>query len=333
MQLQQRINLLIRLGEYMQNENSEFNQVKEKAYMENPWFITEFIQCAVKNICNSYLQKEKLEAWIKNYDIHNSFREIRVGIVMAGNIPLVGFHDLLCVFINGCKALIKPSSKDSVLIKHLVTKMIEMEPQVEGLISFADMLKSCDAYIATGSNNSGRYFEYYFGKYPSVIRKNKTSVAVLDGNETARELDKLTDDIHLYFGLGCRNVTQLYLPINYDFIPLLEALKKYEHFIDFHKYRNNYDYQLALLLMNSKYYMTNGSVLLNENESLFAPVSQVNYYYYDNMPHLETKLKNKIDIQCIVGNNYTPFGQAQHPQLADYADNIDSMQFLSALTT
>jgi hypothetical protein len=202
MQLSQRIDLLARLGEYMQNGNSEFELVKENAYRENPWFVPEFIEMAVANIANNFLQKDKLKTWIDNYKIpvDNKLPKT-VGIVMAGSIPLVGFHDLLSVFISGHSAVIKPSSKDVVLIKHLVQKMREWEESIHHLISFAEKLKGCDAYIATGSNNSGRYFEYYFGKYPSIIRKNKTSVAILDGSETSAELELLTDDMQLYLAL------------------------------------------------------------------------------------------------------------------------------------
>lgn len=332
MDLEQRVNILLRLGEYMQNGNEIFETIKEKAQRENPWFIQEFIDLAVKNIAENFLQKNKLEQWIQQYKVNEDEAIAKqVGIVMAGNIPLVGFHDMMCVFISGHKALIKPSSKDEILIKHLVQKMGEFDTTVQSKISFAEMLKGCDAYIATGSNNSARYFEYYFGKYPSIIRRNRTSVAVLDGTETQKELDKLADDIQLYFGLGCRNVTKLYVPENYDFLPLLSALKKYEYFTELHKYKHNYDYHLALLIMNNKYYMNNGSVILTENESMFSPVSQVNYEYYNDAQILDERLKSNDDIQCIVGHNFLNFGEAQSPGLNDYADAVNTMKFLSDL--
>lgn len=332
MQLQQRIDLLVRLGEYMQNDNNEFRLVKEKAQRENPWFVTEFIDLSVKNIAVEFLQREKLVSWIKKYDLPLENNQPKtVGIVMAGNIPLVGFHDLLCVFITGNVALIKPSSKDLVLINHLVQKMIQWEPLVAECISFAEILKGCDAYIATGSNNSGRYFEYYFGKFPSIIRRNRTSVAILDGNESVETLEKLADDIQLYFGLGCRNVTKLFLPKDYDFTNLLNAVKKYDRFMDFHKYKHNYDYQLALLIMNNKFYMTDGSLILAENDSVFSPVSQVNYSFYENKNEVREALDKNEDIQCIVSSTYTDFGKAQSPSLTEYADGVDTMKFLSTL--
>ncbi|QEC69789.1 acyl-CoA reductase [Panacibacter ginsenosidivorans] len=332
MQLSQRIDLLVHLGEYMQNGNNEFELVKENAYRENPWFIPEFIDLAVANIANDFLQEDKLKAWVDYYNIPAENKSPKtVGIVMAGNIPLVGFHDLLSVFISGHTAVIKPSSKDVILIKHLINKMNEWEGSIHQLISLAETLKDCDAYIATGSNNSGRYFEYYFGKYPSIIRKNKTSVAILDGSESPEELELLTDDMQLYFGLGCRNITKLYIPRNYDFVPLLSTIKKYDRFMEFYKYKHNYDYQLALLIMNNKFYMTDGSLLLTENDSLFAPVSQVNYSFFEDAMVLKRSLSKIADIQCITGHGFIPFGRAQFPSLTDYADGKDTLLFLSKL--
>jgi hypothetical protein len=332
MQLQKRVDILVWLGEYMQSDDDVFELIKQKASQQNPWFTPEFINLAVKNIATEYLQPNKLESWIKEYPaINDNGATKTVGIVMAGNIPLVGFHDLLCVFLSGHAARIKPSSKDEVLIKHVVEKMIEREAAVSDNISFAENLKGCDAYIATGSNNSGRYFEYYFGRYPSIIRHSRTSVALLDANETREELDLLADDIQLYFGMGCRNVTMLYVPANYDFIPLLTALRKYDYFMDFHKYRHNYDYQLALLIMNNKFYMSNESLLLTENQSIFSPVSRINYSFYEDKKEINEKLKDNTEIQCIIGRGYLPFGSGQAPSLHDYADGVDTMQFLSDL--
>ena len=219
----------------------------------------------------------------------------------------------------------------NVLIKHIAEKFFEWNDDAKNHIAFAENLKNCDAYIATGSNNSSRYFEYYFSKYPNIIRRNRTSVAILNGNETKEELDSLADDMQFYYGMGCRNVTKLFVPEGYDFIALLDALRKYNRFADFHKYRNNYDYQLALLIMNHKYYMTNDSIILTENESVFAPVSQVNYSFYNEPKTLAESLKNNTDIQCIVGKDFIPFGKAQSPSLTDYADGIDTMQFLKTL--
>jgi len=247
---------------------------------------------------------------------------------MAGNIPLVGFHDWLCVFISGHKSLIKLSSKDQVLLKHLTDKMIEWNEEVKELVQFADMLKSCDAYIATGSNNSSRYFEYYFGKYPHIIRRNRTSIAILNGKETNEDLEKLADDVYQYFGLGCCNVTKIYLPFNYDFLPLLTIFKKYNYLADHHKYKNNYDYNLAVQILNKKYYMTNNSILLIEEPSLFSPISQLNYEFYNNKKDLVASLQTINDIQSIIGKDFISFGQAQQPGITGYADGIDTLMFL-----
>jgi hypothetical protein len=330
--LQERIQLLARLGEYMLSKEEEWLAVQERAYRENAWFIPEFQDRSIQQIANQFLQPELLTHWANSYGVKDTPALPKtVGLVMAGNIPLVGFHDFLSVFISGHALVIKTSSKDEWLIKHLVKKMYEWEITVQNHISFAEQLKGCDAYIATGSNNSGRYFEYYFGKYPNIIRRNRTSVAVLDGTETADELSLLADDIQLYFGLGCRNITQLYVPTGYDFVPLLKALEKYAYLIDYHKYKHNYDYHLALLIMGNKYYMNNDSVILTENSSPFSPVSQVHYHYYTEKNSLSPLLQGNTDIQCVVGHGFIPFGEAQHPGLTDYADGVDTMAFLQEL--
>lgn len=330
--LQERIQLLARLGEYMLNKDEEWTAIQARAYRENAWFIPEFIEKAVTQIATRFLQPELLLKWANQYDIQDQPSQVRnVGIVMAGNIPLVGFHDFLSVFVSGHSMTIKTSSKDEFLIKHLIKKLYEWENTIQNQVSFAEQLKGCDAYIATGSNNSGRYFDYYFGKYPNIIRRNRTSVAILDGTETKEELDLLTDDIQLYFGLGCRNITQLYVPEGYDFVPLLDQLRKYTYLIDYHKYKHNYDYHLALLIMGNKYYMNNDSIILTENNSPFSPVSQVHYRYYTDKKQLENQLSNDQDIQCVVGHGQIPFGQAQFPGLTDYADGVDTMAFLKSL--
>ncbi len=346
MNLQHRIDLLTRLGEYISANDDAWQEAKKKAGLENGWFIPGFIELATQNIAESFLKKNILEQWAANYKLKTiNDKAVTIGIVMAGNIPLVGFHDWLCVFIAGHRALIKPSSKDQVLIKHLTEKIAEWSvrtlqrspygPSADAaagdMTSFSDMLKGCDAYIATGSNNSSRYFEYYFGKYPHIIRRNRTSVAILNGNETATELEKLADDVYQYFGLGCRNVTKLYVPEGYDFIPLLEAFRKYNYLADHHKYKNNYDYNLAINLLNKKYYMTNGSILLVEEPGFFSPISQLNYEFYTERAALETGLKNNPDLQCLTGHGYLPFGAAQCPGIGDYADGVDTLAFLSGL--
>ncbi|MFP5042777.1 acyl-CoA reductase [Parasediminibacterium sp. JCM 36343] len=332
MDLQERIKIVEKLGIYMQSSEDNWVNIKDKALRENPWFTKNFISIAINNIAIHFLQENLVQQWVGKYGVKDMpAMQKNVGIVMAGNIPLVGFHDFLCVFISGHRQTIKMSSKDAVLIKHLVDKLIEWDYGVAAYIQFAENLKGCDAYIATGSNNSSRYFDFYFGKYPNIIRRNRTSIALLDGDETESELDKLADDIQFYFGLGCRNITKLYVPTGYNFMPLLEALKKYDYYFDFHKYKHNYDYQLALLMMGRRFYMTNGSIVLAEEKSIFSPVSQVNYEFYTDKEKILGELKSNESIQCIVGKGNIAFGAAQQPSLEDYADGVDTMLFLSDL--
>jgi len=330
MKLQNRIELLLSLKEYLLCDSAEWQSVKQTASLHNGWFTREFINLSVKNIVAQFLQEGKLQNWINHYRLNDNIIPKNVGIVMAGNIPLVGFHDFLSVFISGHFQTIKLSAKDDILLKHLVQKMYSWEVTVQNYVSFASMLKGCDAYIATGSNNSARYFDYYFSKFPSIIRKNRTSVAILSGDESSDELEKLSDDIHSFFGLGCRNVTKIFVPHEYNFVPLLQAFYRYKYFVDHHKYKNNYDYNLSIQLMNNRFYMTNGSTLLVENESIFSPISQLNYAFYDSRESLLDSLRSCKEIQCIAGLDLT-LGNAQQPGLMDYADGIDTMQFLVTL--
>jgi hypothetical protein len=329
---QQRIAGLVQLGEYIQENGATWQAAKDKAFWENGWFIPEFVDKAAANISHLFLQREALESWVAGYGLSNMKAQPKtIGMVMAGNIPLVGFHDFLCGFISGHHLAIKLSLKDRVLLRHLVEKLIEWMPDLEARISFQEQLKGCDAYIATGSSNTGRYFEYYFARFPHIIRRNRTSVAVLDGNETEAELSALADDVMLYFGLGCRNVTQVYVPQNYDFVPLLSAMRKYSWVADHNKYKNNYDYNLSLLLLNHRYYMTNETVLMAEEPSPFSPISQLNYQYYDDKTAVLQKLQGSTDVQAVVGHNGVPFGEAQIPTLPDYADGVDTMAWLKSM--
>lgn len=329
MDLERRVLLLKKLGGYLLSDDDRWQAARRQATAENPWFIEPFVTYQLEQIADHYLAEQPLREWIGRYPVppHQSHPKT-VGIIMAGNIPLAGFHDFLSVFVSGHRQTIKPSSKDAVLIRAIVAKLIEWEPACADYVMFSDILRQQDAYIATGSNNSGRYFDYYFSRYPHIIRRNRTSVAVLSDSDTVEDLSRLADDVYLYFGLGCRNVTKLFVPEQYDFLPLLEAFNRYAHLAEHHKYKNNYDYRLAVLMINRLYYMTNGSILLHENASPFSPISQLHYEYYRDAEALRQRLQNDADIQCIVGRGYVPFGQAQQPSLADYADRIDTLQFL-----
>jgi hypothetical protein len=332
MNLQERKDLLVRLGKFMSSDDEAWQDAKRKATAENPWFIPEFIELSVTNIAGQFLTEDGLQKLTTQYNLSENLSPKRVGIVMAGNIPLVGFHDLLCTFLTGHYAIIKPSLKDEVLITFLVKKLIELNNAADPYITITNMLKGCDAYIATGSNNSSNYFEFYFGKYPHIIRKNRTSVAILTGQETDEELEALADDVYQYFGLGCRNVTKLFVPRDYNFEQLLTIFKKYNYLSNHNKYKNNYDYNLAIHLLNHTYYMSNESLLLIENGSPFSPISQLNYEYYEDITIVKNSLAQNDGIQCVVGKTATPFGSAQEPHICDFADGVDTIQFLTGLS-
>lgn len=323
--LHTRIELLARLGEYMLSDDEQWQEVQLRARVANPWFTPEHIALAVKNIGGQFLKKEVLERWVAQYQLPTQAKV--VGIVMAGNIPLVGFHDFMCGFISGHDVLLKLSSKDEVLLRHLITKLKEWEPEVNKHVQVSDILKGCDAYITTGSNNTARYFEQYFGQYPHIIRRNRTSVAILDGNETDEELGLLADDVFLHFGLGCRNVTQVHVPEGYSFNRMFEVFEKYAHYAEHNKYKNNLDYHLALYLLNKVPYLSNDSVILVENALPFSAVSVLHYQFYKMRPNFS----GNTDIQCVVSREDVPFGSAQKPSISDFADGVDTMEFLCRL--
>jgi hypothetical protein len=330
MNLNERIDLLSRLGDYMTSDDVDWLNAKINAEEANNWFTKDFIDHAVGNIARQYLSREALQLLVTRYKVASANRSGKtVGLVMAGNLPLVGFHDFLCIFLSGHKMMIKPSARDEVLIKQLIKALSGWDERVAADITFSPILRGADAYIATGSNNTGRYFDYYFAKYPHIIRRNRTSVAILSGDETEEALQLLADDVHLYFGMGCRNVTKLFVPAGYNFEPMLQAFRKYSYFIDHHKYKNNFEYYLAISLLNNQYYMTNGSVLLLENSGYFSPISVLHYEYYNDIAKVKAELAETNTVQCICGNGFTPFGQAQSPTVTDYADGVDTMHFLT----
>lgn len=330
MNLQTRLNSFFLLKDRLiDKDNIALIQAKASAYNQNSWFLPDFIEKAIEQIAHQFLTKQALLEWTAAYpQMADKMTHKKVGIVMAGNIPLVGFHDLLSTLIAGHTAVVKLSSKDTVGMEYIINTLIEIEPQWQEHIIAQSHLKDCDAYIATGSNNTSRYFEQYFGKYPHIIRSNKTSIAILNGAESNTDLDLLADDMMRYFGRGCRNVTQVWVPESYDFIPLLNALKKYNYIIDEHKYRHNYDYQLALLMMTRQFYMDTNAILLSENPSPFAAIAQIHYQFYTST---QPPILNSAEIQCIVGKGGLPFGSLQKPSLQQYADGVDTLAFLTSL--
>lgn len=327
-----RIDVLLKLKEYILQNDETVQSMKENAERQNGWFTQEFIELALQTICTYYLNEETLTEFAKSIQTaEEKGRQQTVGITMAGNIPLVGFHDFLCVFLSGHKQRIKFSTKDDVLLPHFMQKLYEWDNSNLELVSASEMLKGCDAYIATGSNNSAKYFEFYFAKYPHIIRRNRTSIAILDGNETEEELEQLADDIYQYFGLGCRNVTKLYVPETYDFIPMLAAFRKYDHLKHHNKFRNNLDYNLALYILNNQLYMSSESILVVEHQSIFSAIAVVHYEQYSDNNKLIEQLHASDEIQAIIGHGHIPFGKAQTPSIFDFADNVNTIDFLNTL--
>lgn len=332
MTLEKRISAFEQLGDFIRSlDDDTLTNLAREAANENPWFTEASVRLALSGIQEN-LTKENLIQWTSQYDF-NHVASKSVGLVMAGNIPLVGFHDLLAVLISGHRALIKLSSKDSKLMTFLLQKLFFIEPDFQGAVVIQQQaLNGFDAVIATGSDNTARHFEYYFRHVPNIIRKNRTSCAILTGKESQKELNKLGEDIFSYFGLGCRNVSKLYVPEKYDVTNLFQAWNDFEPIIHHHKYANNYDYQKSILFVNKETFLDNGFVLLQESEKLVSPIAVLYYQRYTSLDEIVNLLKVVEEkIQCVVGHATPatiPFGQAQHPALWDYADGIDTMDFL-----
>lgn len=340
--LEKRINAFIALGEQLANMTAdEMEEACWRGQSHNGWFTEDSIKRAFKGLI-AYLQPEALRGLISEYDFSEKEENPKtVGVVMAGNIPMVGVHDFICVLLSGHKIQAKPSSQDPYLIKEVVAKrLIEIEPQFAAFISFEERMNHVDALIATGSDNSARYFHHYFKDKPHIIRKNRTGVAVLTGKETKEELQGLAEDITAYFGLGCRNISKIFSPKGYDFTELLYTLETYgqKNLDASHKYANNYDYNKSIFLVNRVAHLDNGSVMLRESKDLVSPISVLHYETYDSLVALEgTLLANEEKIQCVVGHQGVvaraiPFGQAQHPSISDYADGVDTLEFLASLS-
>ena len=324
----------IRQEEPLKKHSESFCEAIQKAKHQNGWFTEENVRYALRAVANT-LNKKELEEWLKTYQkqIENEAIAKTVGVISAGNIPLVGFHDFLCVLISGNVFVGKLSSDDNVLLPFLAKELKIIEPRFEKLIHFEEnQLKNIDVVIATGSNSTARYFEHYFGKYPHIIRKNRNSAAVLTGDESVEELNALGEDIFRYFGLGCRNVSKFFVPENYDFTRFYEAIFEHKSVIENHKYANNHTYARTVYLMQNAKLLDNDFLLLKEDIGLASPVSTVFYEHYASKENLLERLTmDKENLQCIIGKDYIPFGQAQFPALSDYADGIDTMSFLLSL--
>ncbi|AZA54709.1 acyl-CoA reductase [Chryseobacterium sp. G0201] len=320
------------IAEYNEND-SDFELLLRKSEMENPWFTIDNQKFALKQ-WSYLLTEENIKDWLKDYSISKITK--RVGLILAGNIPLVGWHDVISVVLSNHIPVIKLSSKDRYMVPFLLKKWKEFSSDnVE--YEFVERLESYDAVIATGSNNTARYLEYYFKNHLNIIRKNRTSVAILKGDETAEELKLLANDIFQYFGLGCRNVTRILIPEDFVIDRLFESFVGFQDIINHNKYANNYEYNRAVYLLNLDKFWDNNFVMMKEDDKLFSPLSVINFSRYPSLDEVKNFIvENEENIQCIVakeelGFDSVYFGEAQNPGLNTYADNVDTMKFLEVI--
>jgi len=338
--LNKRIEALVKTGKWLlESESSGLELAILKSNRENPWFTLENIQHSLQAIAVNYLNQEELLAWLRDYEIEKKGIQKSIGLILAGNLPLVGFHDFLTTYLSGHKAQIKLSSKDQFLLPCIVNKIADFDPDITHQIFFVDKIKNVDAAIATGSGNSARYFEYYFRAIPHIIRKNRSSVAVLSSAESDEELLGLGNDIFQYFGLGCRSVSALFVPQNYSFKRMMELFK--DHFVhlkNHNKYCSNYEYNLACAMLENKKLIIGDDVLLFEESNFISRIACLHYMQYTNLEEVKETLNNREgELQCAVSNIFSqeelktqivPFGHAQSPGLMDYADGVDTLEFL-----
>ncbi len=336
MNLEERIAALTVLGDNLKVPDEEMKAVIEKAAAANVWFTIENITAAVENVIENFLQKDKLQAWTKNI----TFKEVKknIGIVAAGNIPLVAFHDVIAGFMAGHTCKIKLSQKDEVLLPAIINKLNSIDPRCAAYFEIVDFLKDIDAVIATGSDNSSRYFHYYFDKYPHIIRKNRVGLAVIWGNETDDELLAIGEDVFQYYGLGCRNVSSLRIPDDFDLSRILKLWDHFQWVRDNHAYNNNFEYNLAIYIMNQVPYWANDTLIMIEDNSLVSRLGVVHFTRYNDLDSLAEEIKSNEDkLQVIISNRdfneirTTRPGLSQCPGLADYADGINTLEFLSLL--
>jgi len=337
--LKDRIAVLQELGDALVDlQGDRINAVIQQAYLKNTWFTVDSIRKSLSAIRDQLLNPQLISSWISQYQINDSPTNTTIGIVMAGNIPLVGFHDLLCSFICGHKTMIKLSSKDEVLLPVIIAMMVSIDERCAALFEQVDRLKGYDAVIATGGDTAAVHFEYYFRDYPHIIRKNRSSIAILDGTESPEELQSLGNDIFDYFGLGCRSVSKVYLPRGYELNKLFESLYSFKDVIHHNKYKNNYDYNNATMILTNQEFLTNDFLILKEDESLGSRIATLHYEFYDDREQLiESLYSRKDELQCISARDiidndlYVPLGQCQCPGLSDYADHVDTIEFLTAI--
>ncbi|MGL1887068.1 MAG: acyl-CoA reductase [Reichenbachiella sp.] len=321
----------IELGRYIANlSESKLEELARSANNQNSWFTEASVSQSLKGI-SLFLDEKVITDWLSHYDL-NQVRSKKVGVIAAGNIPLVCFHDMMTVLLAGHQLMIKPSSDDTYLVHFIINELISINPDFGELIQVVERLNDADAYIATGSDNSAKYFKYYFKEKPNLIRANRSSVAVLTGDESDEDIMKLGQDVFQYYGLGCRNVSKLLVPKGYDFVAFLDGLKSFEWVGNHHKFRNNYDYNKSIYLVNREEHLDTGFLLVRQSSDLVSPISVLYYEYYEGEEQVKDWLSdNKDKIQCVVGDGYIPFGEAQCPAIDDYADGVDTMKFLSQI--
>ncbi len=330
MNIERRITAFAALGDFVLKNPVSLQEIVNKTFIYNTWFTIDNINQALQNIAIEFLNKEKLENWISGYGSKITTHDTKtIAIVAAGNIPMVAFHDILCVLISGNKLQLKLSEKDQYLLPFLLEQLINIEPDFKELISIQFKLEKFDAIIATGSNNTAKHFAYYFGKYKNIIRRNRNSVAILTGEETKEDIENLGHDIFDYFGLGCRNVSKIFVPENYDLYSLKDSLSKHIGVNQHNQYMNNLDYQRTLYLMNQTPLIDIDFINIVENNSLHSPISCLHVERYKTLEDVKKNIAEQTEnIQCVVGKGYLEFGKSQQPRLSDYADNVDTMEFI-----
>lgn len=337
--LNERIELIHKAGEKLNAAFSDpnFASVFSMAESSNPWFTQSNIKKSIDAIYSKYTSADKLNEWISNYTIPENTKPKKLGLLLAGNIPFVGIHDVISGFAAGHELHIKFSDKDSYLMPFFIKLITEENEKAESYFTEVERMNGIDLVIATGSNNTSRYFDYYFSKMPNIIRKNRVSVAVLGPNTSMEELKILGEDVFAYFGLGCRNISKMYLPKGYKIEKVMEAFEDWKEWVLHNKYKNNFDYNYAIYLLNKTKFFTNGSLITLEDESIYSRISCLHFSYYEDQNELESQLKGLEDqLQCVVSNvelneiETQAFGSTQAPELWEYADGVDTMEFLIA---
>jgi len=328
---------LDKLKEAILASQTALDEVYIKSEQNNSWFIRRFLEASIDAILQQFIDQDKCRRWLQSYLEKNS-QPRRVGLIMAGNIPLVGFHDLFCVLAAGHKAVIKLSDKDPWLLPFVTDQWKRVCPELEDHITYVERLDKIDTVIATGSNNSGRYFEYYFRQFPHLFRQNRNGVAFLTGKESMTDLKNLAKDVFIFFGLGCRNVSKIYVPAGYDFSQWQEVIAEWSFLGDHNKYRNNLDYNYAIYLINSVPHINLGHLILKEDDAIVSRIGCLHYSYYDDQSKVESELHQRRDeIQCVISGSplasweHVTFSETQNPRLDQYADGVDTMQFLTTL--